>query len=58
MRKDHPVLLDDVCRIVEARKWLDEFWRVDEEGKVSLLFGKGVEGICNSDGRVKIVLVV
>ena len=25
----------------------DEFWLVDEEGKVTLLLGKGVEGICN-----------
>ena len=39
--------LDDVCRIVVAREWLDEFWRVDEERKVALLFGKWVEGICN-----------
>ena len=41
------VLLDDVCRIVGAREWLGEFWRVDEEGEVALLLGKGVEGICN-----------
>ena len=27
---------------------VDEFWRVYEEGKVALLLGKGVEGICNS----------
>ena len=33
------VLLDDVCRIVGAREWLDEFWREDEEGNVALLFG-------------------
>ncbi len=26
---------------------MDEFWRVDEEVKVALLLGKGVEGICN-----------
>ena len=39
------VLLDDMCRIVGAGEWLDEFWRVDEEGKVSLLLRKGVEGI-------------
>ena len=38
------VLLDDVCRIVGAREWLGEFWRVDEEGEVALLLGKGVEG--------------
>ena len=36
------VLLDDVCRIEGSREWLDEFWRVDEEGKVALLLGKGV----------------
>ena len=30
-----------------GRQWLDKFWRVDEEGKVALLLGKGVEGICN-----------
>ena len=40
-------MLLDVCRIVEEGKWLDEFWRVDEEGKVSLLLGKRVEDICN-----------
>ena len=27
--------------------WLDVFWRMDEEGKVALLLGKGVEDICN-----------
>ena len=27
--------------------WEIEFWRVDEEGKVTLLLGKGEEGICN-----------
>ena len=37
------MLLDDVGRIVGAGEWLDEFWRVDEEGKVLLLLGKGVE---------------
>ena len=41
------VLLDDVCRIVVAREWVDEFCRVYEEGKLALLLGKGVEGICN-----------
>ena len=41
------VLLDDVCRIVATRQWFDEFWRVDEKGKVALLLGNGVEGICN-----------
>ena len=41
------VLLDDVCRIVGAREWVDEFCRVYEEGKLALLLGKGVEGICN-----------
>ena len=39
------MLLD--VRIVGVREWLDEFWRVDEKGKVELLLGKGVEGICN-----------
>ena len=28
----------DVCS-VWANEWLDEFWRVDEEGKVALLLG-------------------
>ena len=37
--------LDDVCKIVGAREWFDEFWRVDEEGKVALVLGKGVGGI-------------
>ena len=36
-----------MCRIVGAREGLDELWRVNEEGKVALLMGKGVEGICN-----------
>ena len=40
------VLLDDLCRIVGAREWLDEFCRVDTKGKMALL-GKGVAGICN-----------
>ena len=44
--RDQLVLLDDVYRIVGAREWLDEL-RVDEVGKVALLLGKGVEGICN-----------
>ena len=44
---DWQVLLDDKCRIVGVGEWLDEFCRVDEEGKVALLFRKGVEGICN-----------
>ena len=50
-----------MCRIVGAREWLDEFWKVDEERKVILLLGKGVEGICNKSdggcGRGCIVLV-
>ena len=36
------VLLDDVCRIVGAGERLDKFWRVEEEGKIALLFGKVV----------------
>ena len=36
-----------MCRMV-AREWLDEFWRMDEEVKLSLLLGNEVEGICNS----------
>ena len=43
-----------------AREWLDEFWRMNEEGKMTLLLGKWVEGIYNrvmEDGRVHIVLV-
>ena len=39
------MMLDDVCRTVGGREWLDEFRRVDEVGKVALLLGKGVEGI-------------
>ena len=31
-----------------AREWLDESWGVDEERKVALVLGEGVEGICNS----------
>ena len=31
------MLLDDVCRIVDARKWLNIFWRVDKEEKVVLV---------------------
>ena len=45
--RDRLVLLDDVYRIVETREWLDEFLRVDEEGKEALLLGKEVEDICN-----------
>ena len=30
-----------------AREWLDEFWRVDEEGNVALMLRKGVKGIRN-----------
>ena len=29
-------MLLDVCRIVGAREWLNEFRNVDREGKVSL----------------------
>ena len=36
-----------ICAVVWAGEWLDEFWRVGELGKVALLLGKGVEGICN-----------
>ena len=35
------VLLEDVCRIVGAGEWLDEYWRVDKVGKVALSLGKG-----------------
>ena len=58
--RDQLVLLDDVCRIVGTRVWLDEFWTVDEEGKVALLLGREVEGICNrvmAEVGVCIVLV-
>ncbi len=55
------VLLDDLCRIVGTREWLDEFWRVDKDGKVTLLLRIDVEGICNKSdvvcGRMPIVLV-
>ena len=27
-------------------EWLHEFWWEDEEGKVTLLLGKGVDGRC------------
>ena len=41
---------DGAVRItVWAREWLDEFWREDEKGKMALLLGKGVEGICNRE---------
>ena len=30
------VLLFEVCRIVGAREWLEEFWSEDEEGKVRM----------------------
>ena len=40
-KRDGPVLLDDVCRIVGTREWVDEVWRVDEDEKVALLLGKG-----------------
>ena len=39
--RERLALLDDVYRIVGTREWLDESWRVDEEGKVALLLGKG-----------------
>ena len=45
--RDWQVPLEDVCRIVGTGEQLDEFWRVDEDGKVVLLLGKGVEGVCN-----------
>ena len=32
--------VQDEGRIVGAGDWLDEFWRVDEEGKVALLLEK------------------
>ena len=31
---------------VNRKFWLDEFWKLDEEGRMALLLGKGV-GICN-----------
>ena len=34
--RDRLMLLDDVCRIVGAREWLDEFWRMEEDGKVAV----------------------
>ena len=30
--------------MIGFREWLDEVWRVDEEGTVALLLGKGVDG--------------
>ena len=33
--RERLALLDDVYRIVGTREWLDESWRVDEEGKVA-----------------------
>ena len=39
--------VNDVCRIVGAIEWLVEFWGAEEEGKVALLLGNGVEDICN-----------
>ena len=34
-----------MCVKLWGQEWLDEFWRVDEEGKVALLLEKGVDGI-------------
>ena len=39
--RDRQVLLDDMCRIVGARVWLDEFWRVDEEDRWHCCWEKG-----------------
>ena len=30
-------------------EWLDNFSRGDEEGKVALLLGKGMKGVCNRE---------
>ena len=30
-------------------EWLDKFSRGDEEGKVALLLGKGMKGVCNRE---------
>ena len=38
--RDQQVLLDDVCRIVGRREWLDEFLRIDR-GKGGFTVGKG-----------------
>ena len=40
------VLADEVSRIVWAGEWLEE-WKIVQEGKVALLLGKGVEGVCD-----------
>ena len=32
-------------RIVGSEEWLEEYRRVCKEGKVVLLFGKGMEGV-------------
>ena len=50
--RDRQVLLDDVYRIVGDRELLDEFWRVNEEGKVALLLGKW-GGRAYVSGRVR-----
>ena len=47
--------VQDVSRIVGAREWLDEFWRVNVEGKVALLLGNRVEDICHRDVGVWVV---
>ena len=39
--------LEDICSIERAREWLDEFWRVDKEGKMAMLLGKWMEGLCS-----------
>ena len=44
-------MLDDVSELLEPESgWMN--WSEDEEGKVALLLGKGVEGICNICNRV------
>ena len=39
------MLVDEVCGIMGAGKWLDKFGEMSNEGKVTLLLGKGVEGV-------------
>ena len=45
--RDRLMLLDDVCRIVGAREYLVEFWRVDEEERWHCYWKMGWRGICN-----------
>ena len=59
--RDRQVLLDDVCRILGIREWLDEFQDVDEEWKGDIAVGKMGEGCVlqsnGGGGKVRSLLV-